>query len=431
MRLVHYVQEIVGISRRYRDNGHPQFWGRIMGTEADVENAKWLMDKFQQAGLADIRDQPVPLPPQWMPQSWAVTASAGGKTIEVATAQPTYASPGTSTGGLDLEAVYVGTGSEADLALSPDVRGKAAFFYGTDPTARTAGGANGAFKRISDRGAAAVLGIIAIPGNMRVQLYPVNSTAPSFAVGLQDGLAVRDMIARNRSTPVRVRVRLDVRMVSDLKTSTVWGSLPGRTDETIYLAAHRDGWFDSASDNASGVASLLVLAEYFAKRPQAERRRAIVFLGSSGHHNTGGQSGEWFAQHPELFARTALIMNCEHTGARQTLHGSPSPGNAPALLHWFASDAHLAKIVTNALDTFGVATLLQSDASGGGETGRYNHYAPAAQVYSLGFVFHTDHETPDTVSGPGMASVTRAYAKIIDDVNAVDLKDMRASMPKS
>src|SRR5262245_35382541 len=209
-QLTRYVQDVVSISRRYRDNGHPQFWGRIIGTEADVENARWIMDKFRQIGLADVRDQSVPLQPQWRPQSWAVTASAGGKTIDVATAQPTYASPGTPTEGLDLEAVYVGMGSDADLALSPDVRGKAAFFYSADPTARTAGSSNDAYRRISDRGAAAVFGIIAIPGNMRVQMYPVNSKVPSFAVGLQDGLAVRDLIARNRSTPVRVRDRIAV-----------------------------------------------------------------------------------------------------------------------------------------------------------------------------------------------------------------------------
>ena len=42
----------------------------------------------------------------------------------------------------------------------------------------------------------------------------------------------------------------------DLKSGTVWGKLPGTTDETIYVEAHRDGWFESATDNASGVATL-------------------------------------------------------------------------------------------------------------------------------------------------------------------------------
>src|SRR4249920_2425183 len=32
-----YVDEQVAISRRYRDQGHPKFWGRIIGTSSDVE----------------------------------------------------------------------------------------------------------------------------------------------------------------------------------------------------------------------------------------------------------------------------------------------------------------------------------------------------------------------------------------------------------
>src|SRR5207244_7798208 len=30
-----YVEEQAAISRRYRDQGHPKFWGRIIGTPAD------------------------------------------------------------------------------------------------------------------------------------------------------------------------------------------------------------------------------------------------------------------------------------------------------------------------------------------------------------------------------------------------------------
>ena len=73
----------------------------------------------------------------------------------------------------------------------------------------------------------------------------------------------------------------------NLKTALVWGSIKGSTDETIYLIAHRDGWFDAAGDNASGVASILGLAEFYAKQPPAQRRRTLVFVGLDGHHNSG------------------------------------------------------------------------------------------------------------------------------------------------
>ena len=109
-------------------------------------------------------------------------------------------------------------------------------------------------------------------------------------------------------------------MVPNLKTSTVWGSLPGTIDEQAFVVADRDGWFDGANDNASGVAAMAVLAEYFAKMTPAQRRRTITFLGTTGHHNTGANSGSYFAEHPEIFAKAALIINCEHMGAKATGH---------------------------------------------------------------------------------------------------------------
>jgi hypothetical protein len=39
-----HVAEQAAISRRYRDQGHPKFWGRIIGTSADAESAAWLRE---------------------------------------------------------------------------------------------------------------------------------------------------------------------------------------------------------------------------------------------------------------------------------------------------------------------------------------------------------------------------------------------------
>ena len=136
------------MSRRYRDNGHPQFWGRIIGTAADAENAEWMMQKFRAIGLSDVHEQYFDLPPQWMPRSWSVVLSANGKTLKIDTAQPTYQAVATPSDGLDLEAVYVGMASDADLKLGRDVRGKAVFFYSTDTASRHAPIADNAIRDI-------------------------------------------------------------------------------------------------------------------------------------------------------------------------------------------------------------------------------------------------------------------------------------------
>jgi hypothetical protein len=38
---------------------------------------------------------------------------------------------------------------------------------------------------------------------------------------------------------------------------------------------------------------------------------------------------------------------------------------------------------------------------------------------------HSDHETDDTISASGMASVTRAYAKIVADTDKIPFKDLQ------
>src|SRR5580765_4732639 len=127
-RLHRYVIEQANIARRYRDQGHPKYWGRIIGTSADVEDVDWMLAKFKSAGLTDVRSQALDLVPQWFPQSWDVTLVSGGKTIALESAQPDYGTVGTPPEGLDLEAVYVGLGSEADFR-GRDVAGKAVFVF--------------------------------------------------------------------------------------------------------------------------------------------------------------------------------------------------------------------------------------------------------------------------------------------------------------
>ena len=50
------VVEQALISRRYRDQVHPKFWGRITGTSSDHESAEWLAAKFKGAGLSDVQN---------------------------------------------------------------------------------------------------------------------------------------------------------------------------------------------------------------------------------------------------------------------------------------------------------------------------------------------------------------------------------------
>jgi hypothetical protein len=434
-RIHTYVEDLAAISRRYRDSGHPQFWGRIIGTQADADTAQWVLDKFTKAGLSDVHIQPFDLPPQWMPQSWDITATGGaGQTLHLDTAQPAYQTPPTPAGGLDLEAVYMGTGSEAEY-FGKDVKGKAVFLFSMPLPGswRHTDTAEDALRRAESKGAAAIFTVIALPGNVRTQLYPTRTNVPTFSMGMNDGYAMRDLIGKaGASNPPHVKVKLDVQMTPNMKTGTVWGTLPGTTDEKIVVIAHRDGWFESGSDNASGVATMVGLAEYFAKIPKAQRRRTIIFMGTTGHHNGGNMSGNWLLSHRDTIfdAKTAMLINCEHTATLQTylLGEAIREANTATGMLWYAGGPRrpkLEKVAVDAFKEFGVATYATPEvAAPGGEMSGLWPYVAGVQASDYNMYFHSDQEGPDKVPWTGLQAIVRAYAKIIDGANTLDLSDL-------
>jgi hypothetical protein len=429
-RAIHrYVVEQAEISRRYRDHGHPQFWGRITGTESDQESQRWLTDHFRRIGLSDVHTVTHELAPQWIPDSWQVSVSGSGVNKVLESAQPIYETPDTPPDGLDLEAVYVGTGSEADF-IGRDVRGKAAFIFSMPMPGGTRPGANqeGATMRAAQKGAAAVFLIIAQPGNMKTQLYPVNTQVPSFAVGMQDGYLVRDLAGMSPAQAPRVRIQLQTRRVPNLTTGTVMATLPGRSDETVWVIAHRDGWFDAAGDNAGGVAAMIALAEFYAKTPQAERPRTLVFAGVSGHHNSANKSMEWLTENrATLFGKTALVINSEHPSTLQTYLNwhRVRAANTYTAQYWYAGGPtrpQLQSIAVAALRDFGVPTYAEPETRGPpGDLSTFCRYVPGFATSDFNMYFHMDAETPETVPWTGLEASTRAYAKVIDEVNKLPL----------
>ena len=426
-----YVVEQAGIARRYRDGGHPKFWGRIIGTAADTEDVAWMIERFKAAGLTDVRAQSYDLVPQWFPQSWTIAISGGGRTIALDSAQPDYGAAGTSPDGMDLDVVYAGLGSEADFA-GRDVKGKAVLVFSM------LGAPNeNAVRRADAKGAAAILEVNMLPGNARYQAYPSGTKAPAFTVGHDDGVAARDVIAAMPAgQSARVKVALDVQRVPNLKTAQIWGTLPGATDETIYILAHRDGWFDASGDNAGGVAAMLGLAEHFAKIPRAQRKRTLIFVALDGHHNSGEGSAvgnKWMVDNRQrLFAKTALAINVEHPSTVQT-QSRPRYYNANEIVwgntympqQWYAggpSRPELQQIAASAFKEFGATMdLYPSPVPPASDMSSFFRFLPGIDTSEFHHYFHTDLETPQTVPWTGLEASARAYAKIIDEVNKLPL----------
>jgi hypothetical protein len=87
----------------------------------------------------------------------------------------------------------------------------------------------------------------------------------------------------------------------------------------------------------------------------------------------------------------------------------------------------LQAIAVNAFRTFGLTTWMQpSPQPPGGDLGRFYWFLPGVATSDNSFLhFHTTADTPETVPWSGLQNAARAYAKIIDEVNKIDLKDLQ------
>ena len=431
-RIKGYIDEITAISRKSRDDGN-QYWGRITGTPYDRMTAEWVAAQFRRIGLEQVRIQAFDtLPPQWFPTSWEVSVAGAGKTIVLKTAFPIYHSAGIAS--TELEPVWAGLGLAADF-LGRDVKGKAVVVYGIPTPGGRSDSAlsNGAIKRAEDAGAAALFIILGFPGNVTSQPTGGDrdpARMPVMMLGSDDGTAIREMIEKRQSPTLRMR--LTVEMTRGLQTASAWGVLPGATDENIAVMAHTDSFFEGAMDNASGIGTMIELAEHYAKLPRAQRRRTMTFFTSSAHHSPSGEEAglRWIHNHMQsMFAKTALIVNCEHTSQVQTyLVGNSLVGsNAVSARRWFVGGSdRLKAIVASSFKTFGIAIYSRPETRPGGELGVVYTDAPSVHIIDHA-IYHTDLDRAELVPEPGLEAAVRAFAKIIDEVNKADMAALRVA----
>lgn len=422
--------EVVAISHKSRDAGD-KYWGRIAGTKYEKMTAEWAEAKWRQYGLTDIHEQEYPLPPQWFGIDWNVTATGRGKTLTFKSLNPSIGSVSTPPGGLEAEAVWVGLGTAADF-MGRDVRGKAVLIMSIlEPgNMGESAGWEGAWKRASDLGAAAIFTIWGYNDNLAVWQGmsggPGNPIkVPGFFVGYEDGKALRELISQGN--PVKVKMNLKTETRSNLKAVAAYGTLPGTTDENIYVLAHTDGYYEAALDNASGLAVMATLAEYFSQIPKEKRRRNITFVASSGHH-AGSPTTQYMHDHREtMLAKTTLILNCEHVSHNDLLQWSTHLRASNAIQErrwWVYGSDRLMDIAQKAFFEFGVSLVAEMDPNASGDMGHIERDAPSIQVIDSPELKHTDWDIPERVPDAGLAAVARAYAKIIDEVNKLDRKDV-------
>jgi hypothetical protein len=428
VRMKSILRELIAISDKDRDSGNI-FWGRNVGTQGHVDAENWVEAYFRKNGLQDIHKQSFDLRPQWTPKSWSVDFTGGGKTFQLTSARPQTGAISTPAGGLDLDLVWVGSGTSADF-VGRDVKGKAALIQDIpEPGVLDHFIANeNVVQRAFQNGAAAVGIVYGISDNFAV--WEGSGGRPGFNVGYEDGKILREMLGKGQ--PVKVNIKMNSEMRAGLKTASVLGTLPGTTNEDIIVMAHIDGFFEGALDNGSGVAVMMGLLEHFAKVPQGQRRRNIRFMGSAGHH--GGPGAGWLhdGKNKEL-ANTVLMFNLEHVAAVRAKYWGPKLRMSTAvspMRWWVWGSPNLMHIATQSFSRFNTGIIADMDDGASGEMGSVARDAPSIQVITSPEVKHTEQDTAEWVPAVGLEQISRAYARIIDEVNKLDRKDIIAGQSR-
>ena len=427
LKMKRQIPAITAISKQNRDDGN-QFWGRIAGTPSDRMIQDWVAGQFKAIGLEQVRRQEIDMSPLWYPNSWEANLVVGDAVTPLKTTFPITDTVGTGNKTIEAPAIWLGLGTPADFK-DRDVRGKAVILYsnptpgGRDHFARW----SGSMMRANKAGAAMVLIVMDIPGNVTIEPEAgAGTTVPTLTIGMKEGTSIREAIEAGKD--VTLRLRADIERKSGLKTANVWGVLPGMTDENILIMAHTDAMFEGALDNASGIVMLLEIARHYAALPKEQRRRTITFVTTPDHHH--GASGiKWINQNMRDFlGRTALIVNCEHPSQTQTyrLGAGLMTSTETSARRWFVGGSEtLRRIVLSSMKEFGVAVYARPEGRPGGELQHIYKSAPSFHVIDHIF-YHSDADTVDLVPAWGIEAVTRAYLKIIDTANKMEISELAA-----
>ena len=153
-------------------------------------------------------------------------------------------------------------------------------------------------------------------------------------------------------------------------------------------------------------------------------------------HHSGDRGSRWLHDNfKSVFAKTAMIVNSEHVAVlHSVLDRRWGSNDRPSLVatnayepSWWGvyGSERMARTIARGLATFGVPTQLVQGGSAG-EAANVQFDAPSFYLDNKGTFYHTDSDTPDKIPASGLRNVVQAFAKIYDDINMVDLKDLQA-----
>ena len=317
------------------------FGARRPGSATYLEAAAYVSAKLEQFGL-DVNVETTSFD-YWKEKQWKLVLEPDGeKPTEVECFFWPYSGQ-TPPEGLTSQLVYVGHGSEEELAAA-DVKDKVVLaslppiyigwnelklfsFMAYDPDNIAADKSQpypigwilhlfDAYQNIERAGAAGAVYILEDYPDMGPLTYyaPYDGqirSVPSLYIREEDGERMKN---RLQEGPLEVNLTLEATVTrGGGEAVNIYAILPGKSDRNFVVSSHFDSPWASGVEDSSGVGMVLALADYYSRVPPQERERTIVFL-LTGSHFVGEVSNyDFIERHRTGILRDNLFVMCiEH-----------------------------------------------------------------------------------------------------------------------
>lgn len=328
-----WATEVVRITGR-----HPQL--RRMGTPGDAEVRAFIGETLRGFGIEDVVEQPYDLRYRHY-ERWSL--SVAGQEL------PCFFMRGAGySEGAGVEAPLTFIGESIDPAADftgqivvfemrgqavPGTAAAALADFVHDPHGTLAKGSFGgkagaipanfpvSYYLAADQGAVGMIAILKDydTGTDRFYSDPsamVQTRMPGVFVGRYVGEQLVERL-RSASEPVTARLLLEGE-VRDSRSANIIATLPGQKPEIILVNTHHDAGWTGGVQDASGIASVLGLARYYAKIPSNFRQKTLVFVFDGSHYDWNYPMGaNLFAEaNPEVMEELVLAIGIEHVAKK-------------------------------------------------------------------------------------------------------------------
>jgi len=451
--------EIMRYARDFYHNGFIR-----SGSEAEAKSRDYISGKFKEFGLSNITVDKVPFI-GWDATQCRLVIYGAGKSASFPV-EPWFYMSFTDPCGLETKLVDVGSGEKKDYE-GKDVQGKivmAEFNFGEisfsileqiarhkydpgDTLAQHRQVMNWRNELVEEvynnavaAGAAGIIGIIPFNTTVYMRLEGADFTSgvlgkiPGATIRQRDAKILKELVAGGTDTGHLIVTG----RTQPKQTYTVYGKVPGKTDNIVMIASHHDSMWLGATEDAAACAIVLALARYFAGKPKKMMNNTLLFNleASEQLFAIGGRT--FVREHKQDIMKKCLIdLHIEHI-CEEFIYkdgvlvdtGLPQP----RAMFVTENDA-LMDIAHNAIKKNDIKrTLVMSTKTPLGVPTDAFHYDaggyPVISFVSAPPYWNALEDTLDKIRQDDLAPVAEAFCEMIEEIDRLDPRTVRPDLPK-